>query len=1006
MRILSLLAAFTAVAPQTLGDGIFVGLSDYEEFRTYPYVDKAFRYQEAQQYQAALKELERAITIAPEHTPFYQYAFELAMLNKDVERAKAYLALVPEPRREPLRQRMLRTVMAQQVPPAEAMPTFLNGLDGAQRLELIEQGLYQLQKEQGKADAWAWLNALPESLWSPDLHLIAARTAADAGYFEAAAQHFQSYAEHAELAPEQIAEFGYILVEAQNAEGAYALAQRYPQASGGVIRELAYRALANDDKAAALNYFAWLHERDYLAAADVKQYYFLLEESGDLEAAMALAEQAQTSCLEQTELLVRMDRTAEAQQYLANCSVQENPLVWLTLAERLQQYEAIQRVSFKQPQLQARQRQLLMNYYHQEKAWQRQVALLDGVAKNEAELTYLAMAFDALGDHTRGEQLWLRIWQSYRDPAALEKVTYLMWQRGEAEVTLELLHDGFNDINLASAPGKVLVARYINVLYGQPELIDAARVTMLARRNADPVDVAELWRLQGDCDAALAVLENVSQQRGIRTRAECLMDRDPEAAYQALQLALGETPAAADLRALASLAQRVGEHAAAASYLQRIPAEERVGSDELAIARMYYLQGDYVAAETAWQSAREEHELDWWLLGVDIAQAQENQAKTLILLERADQRFDSPLLVEERAHIYRLQGDRDALEALYRDAVMTHPENRHFQAELAYAIYERDPKESADYFDRALLGHEADAQVKHLHQAAFAFHYRDDKDKTKHYAAAAIDRMLAAPEADEIELLKAQRLHREVDSQWAFTVAGWAGDSSRASAGQAIDAQSDYFMQAQAAYQFTDAQAGFGGLGAQLSLLQGGESDFFETQELDLALTWRPSQTFNGVLSAGLRKQLDGDKELKPYVRASADLFSPWTKSKWWEPEHDLVWYSTFFVDGIYYPEDDQSAFFSRLETGPVFALSYHHLQTLRVYGFLQGDTSHDLALTGDADDARAGLGVGWMSEWFQSDYNSYNLRMELGLEWQHVVSSDYADDGDNAFLVRFELYF
>lgn len=51
-------------------------------------------------------------------------------------------------------------------------------------------------------------------------------------------------------------------------------------------------------------------------------------------------------------------------------------------------------------------------------------------------------------------------------------------------------------------------------------------------------------------------------------------------------------------------------------------------------------------------------------------------------------------------------------------------------------------------------------------------------------------------------------------------------------------------------------------------------------------------------------------------------------------------------------------------------------------------------------------LGVGWMSEWWQSDYNSYNLRMELGIEWQHVVSSDYAEDGDDALLVRFELYF
>lgn len=378
----------------------------------------------------------------------------------------------------------------------------------------------------------------------------------------------------------------------------------------------------------------------------------------------------------------------------------------------------------------------------------------------------------------------------------------------------------------------------------------------------------------------------------------------------------------------------------------------------------------------------------------------------MLLLERTDERFDSPLLVEERAHIYRKRDDWAALEALYREAVETYPNNKQFQAELAYSIYERDPVESSDYFDRALWGNEENSQVKHLHQAAYAFNYRDDKEKTRHYAAAAIDKMLASDDPDQLQLIKAQRLHREVESQWAFSIAGWAGDSSRANVGQGVDAQGDYFMQIQAAYEFTESQASMGGLGAQISLLQGGESDFFETQELDVGLTWKPSKKLNSVLAVGLRQQLDGDEDLKPYLRASVDLLSPWSESKWWEPQTDRVWFSSWYVDGIYFPDDDQHAFYTRLEAGPVFSLTQSHLQTMRLYGFLQGDTSRDLVAIGDADDTRAGLGVGWMSEWFQSDYNGYNLRMELGLEWQHVVSSDFAEDSDNAFIVRFQLYF
>lgn len=599
MRIIGFVAAATALAPQAIGDSIFNGLSDYEEFRTYPYIDKAYHLQQEEQYQAALKELDIAIKIAREHVAFYEYAFELALAGEDLARAQIYLQGIPLERKANLHQRMLRKAIAREVPAATSMLTLLQGVPAAQQQELIEQSLYQLEQSQSKQAAWQWLAALPVELYTPELHLTAARVAAD-----------------------------------------------------------------------------------------------------------------------------------------------------------------------------------------------------------------------------------------------------------------------------------------------------------------------------------------------------------------------------------------VGEFKAAVGYLQQIPASERVGSDDIAIARMMYDLGDLAQAETAWQAARQEQELDWWLL------------------------------VEERAYIYRKRGQLEQLEALYREAVATYPDNKQFQAELAFTIYERDPVESAPYFETALCGNEANAQVKHLHQAAFAFDYANDAEKTQHYVRAAIDKMLDDPDADELQLLEAQRLHRDVSSQWSFNLSGWAGDSSRAAVGQGVDAQGDYFMQLQAAYAFTEEQSGIGGLGAQISLLQGGEDDFFETQEIDLGVTWRPTLKMNTVFAAGVRQQLDGDEELKPYLRASIDLLSPWSQGKWWKPQQERFWYNTFYLDGIYYPEDDQHAFFGRIESGPVIALTQTHLQTLRGYGFLQADTSKDLAALGDASDTRAGLGVGWMSEWWASDYNGYNLQMELGLEWQHVVNSDYAEDGDNAVLIRFELYF
>lgn len=59
-----------ALAANTMSSELFSGLSEQEQFQTFPYVDKAFRYAEAEHWQQAIDEIIKAQHLAPDHTAF------------------------------------------------------------------------------------------------------------------------------------------------------------------------------------------------------------------------------------------------------------------------------------------------------------------------------------------------------------------------------------------------------------------------------------------------------------------------------------------------------------------------------------------------------------------------------------------------------------------------------------------------------------------------------------------------------------------------------------------------------------------------------------------------------------------------------------------------------------------------------------------------------------------------------------------------------------------------
>ena len=75
-------------------------------------------------------------------------------------------------------------------------------------------------------------------------------------------------------------------------------------------------------------------------------------------------------------------------------------------------------------------------------------------------------------------------------------------------------------------------------------------------------------------------------------------------------------------------------------------------------------------------------------------------------------------------------------------------------------------------------------------------------------------------------------------------------------------------------------------------------------------------------------------------------------------------------------------------------------------YSHSSYDAEETLNIKTTDNDVRYGLGVLWLSEWMSNHYDGYKLISELGMEWQYVGQSSTAKEGDNAFLLRYALYY
>ncbi|KXF82075.1 NfrA family protein [Enterovibrio coralii] len=984
---------------------IMQGLSEFDEFRTYPYINKAYQLEREKQFSAAEDEVEKALHVAPEHLPFQRFQYSLLTKAGDYSEAARVLQNIPKDEREG----MLLSLRQQQISKAGVLTQaeltpLLKGLTLEEQQKLVLSYLYHLEKIDGEDEALAWAMSLPTKLKSLDVLTFEAETAFELKRYDHVTDTLSKVATQQDLPEHQTALLGLSYLAKADVDSALAIANASPKAksSEAIVRQHIENLVNDNNVAEAREQYAWLAEHHPLSDADYKKSFELAIKDKDFEKALDYSEMAGVDCLSTADLYLKLDQRAKAKSTLAGCNVSENPKNWLFLAEKINMVSAIESQRFKSPEAASLRRSILANLYNRKHQYQKQIALLKGTRQLK-EIKLLAIAYQRTKAYPEAIDTWYQLFLRTGDTEALNTASTLAIEHLGAQKAIRLVRDSLPKLR-SEKEREIQLDRLLNLYYHHPEYFVASDITMFKGHDISSLALAELWAKYDACDVVTKNITHPTTSFEYRVLGFCIYEDEPERGLAYLNKAHALKPSELDTLYYGYIYSYLGQQEKALSYWLLIPENQQTPNIKLQIGRTYYALGGYDNAEKYWKAAKLEDNLNWWLLGIDTAIRLHHFEAARLRLDTASTLFHSEYLDAEYPILYKTLGDTKSLIAFYESEIQQHPEMGIVKAELAYTLFEQDPKRAVSLLEQAMPDLNAEQKVQAERQLALGYSRLGESSKAKDMYVKAIDHLDDKDSPETLHYL--QSGFKTADHDWQFSLSSTLGNDTRNASSALRPENQSWFLLAEASKDILRHSNGEKSLTFKLAWLSSGESDPFDQREYDIGLSWRPFEQTDFNLAMGFRQTVKGGFESDAYIRAYGDVLAGFDYGKGWRVNSDYWWYQSLYLDAFKYLDENQTLLFGRYEGGPVFPWIEQNQQRLRAYGFVQHDQDMDDDNPDDTHrkDLRAGLGVGWLSAWDYNKYSGYNHDVEIDLEWQHIIDSDYYPNSnkDNAFMLRF----
>ena len=1018
-------------------------LSDFEQFRSYPYMDRSYR--EAKK--GNWKEVERLMRHLLEKVPKNDEA--RALLVESLAKQRHYkeaLQALPDDSDALLDLRL--TWIEQDPPTSTQVESWMATSNLNDRVRLWQAYSLSLAKFGGAAKAHDWLAQLAPKGDDNILRLARANWSEQLRDWSGTIDQLAPLAARKQLDAEGWQRLANAYVQRLDEKPLQQLLQQAPspEAARNIRMAMVDRAIAMGHEQQAQRWMQSLPASDLADPAQRQRLWELARKTEDVPTVQRLSNDLQRPCLETAEWLSRQDPEAALKQ-LRSCTPTDDPQTWLVLAQRLQATDLLQSTRLPEPWDSRRQTQVLDIWQEQGRsaevnAWLAGQKQTPDIVKRRAELT------QRMGRMIEAETLWELHYRQTGNLSSLNQATYLAVNAGDRVHAQQLLESAFDRHGgrLPATTLQRLAGLYAAAPSTTPE--QQRRMALLLNR----VDGATRGQLlaqlaeTGQCDAVQQAIGSHPQAAGdYRALGRCAMpDRPGEAVvyYQQAEK-LGDRGSRLPL---AYALEAAGDSAGALAIWRSVPTAELSDNARLTASRSALNVGDSQTAETYWQQSTTRGANEW-ALGATIADARGDHAQALQRQRQALQQ------APDAGHFYAASvtaqkaGDLPQSTAWLAEAVRREPNNPRYRADygmrLAGAKTREERATAIPYLQQATRDFPEDYRLGET--LAWRYDEVEDSASARKELRRVIDLEQNPVAADdengsmEARRYRQRRAHETLSRRDNFTVAStWspAGVSTNDflrpddSEGSKRVTRSQNVQVAMWDHALGEEPSRAGStLSVYGRLLFGGQgrSSYGETFATGVGLRYKPWGTANVNLYAEIYKQTGVSDDGSGGMRLG-QLFSP---VKVWDQGHDYDrfgrtstdyllratasfldqgkyrndwrvdendWDERFlYLDAAWWTKAGDHQWLSRFQQGHAWKLPFSGAQTIMPYGFLEfasQDPSNDWR-----QDLRTGVGLRWQW-WYDEDrYNAYRSKLTVRTEYQQSLGGNLYEGGNGVLL-------
>lgn len=1018
-------------------------LSDFEQFRSYPYMDRSYR--EAKK--GNWKEVERLMRHLLEKVPKNDEA--RALLVESLAKQRRYkeaLQALPDNSDALLDLRL--TWIEQDPPTSSQVEDWMATSSLNDRVRLWQAYSLSLAKFGGAAKAHDWLAQLAPKGDDNILRLARANWSEQLRDWSGTIDQLAPLAARKQLDAEGWQRLADAYVQRLDEKPLQQLLQQAPspEAARNIRLAMVDRAIAMGHEQQAQRWMQSLPASDLADPAQRQRLWELARKTEDVPTVQRLSNDLQRPCLETAEWLSRQDPEAALKQ-LRSCTPTDDPQTWLILAQRLQASDLLQSTRLPEPWDSRRQTQVLDIWQEQGRsaevnAWLAGQKQTPDIVKRRAELT------QRMGRMIEAETLWELHYRQTDNLSSLNQATYLAVNAGDRAHAQQLLESAFDrhDGRLPATALQRLVGLYAAAPSTTPE--QQRRMALLLNR----VDGATRGQLlaqlaeTGQCDAVQQAIGSHPQAAGdYRALGRCAMpDRPGEAVvyYQQAEK-LGDRGSRLPL---AYALEAAGDSAGALTIWRSIPTAELSDNARLTASRSALNVGDSQTAETYWQQSTTRGANEW-ALGAAIADARGDHAQALQRQRQALQQ------TPDAGHFYAASvtaqkaGDLPQSTAWLAEAVRREPNNPRYRADYGMRLAGAETREeratAIPYLQQATRDFPEDYRLGET--LAWRYDEVEDSASARKELRRVIDleqNPVAADDEDgsmEARRYRQRRAHETLSRRDSRTIAStWspAGistndfvrpDDSKGSRRRS-DSQNVQLAMWDHALGEEPSRAG-STLSVYGRVLLGGQgrSSYAESLAAGVGLRYKPwgTQNINFYGEIYKQSQLDDDDShslslgqmLVPeklfdqvndhrkdghtttdyLLRATASFLDQGKyRNDWRVDEND--WDERFlYLDAAWWTKAGDHQWLSRFQQGHAWKLPDSGAQTIMPYGFLEfasQDPSNDWR-----QDLRTGVGLRWQW-WYDEDrYNAYRSKLTVRTEYQQSLGGNLYEGGNGALL-------